>query len=109
MSYFVSAKSEGGISLNEKDTVKSVLQNIKLILMTRQFSVPLYRNFGLPMQFIDRPLAAAKPLLIAEIKDTIAEYEPRAEVLNIVIETDLRAPGKLNAIVEVDIKDEQEQ
>jgi phage baseplate assembly protein W len=106
MSYFVSTKNMEGITLNETDTVKSVLQNIKIILMTRQFSVPLYRNFGLPMQFLDRPMAAAKPLLIAEIKDAISEYEPRATVLNITLETDLNAPGKLHATVEVDIKDE---
>ncbi len=51
-------------------------------------------------------MAAAKPLLIAEIKDAISEYEPRATVLNITLETDLNAPGKLHATVEVDIKDE---
>ena len=44
--------------------------------------------------------------LIAEIKDAISEYEPRATVLNITLETDLNAPGKLHATVEVDIKDE---
>ncbi len=106
MSYFVSTKNMEGITLNETDTVKSVLQNIKIILMTRQFSVPLYRNFGLPMQFLDRPMAAARPLLIAEIKDAISEYEPRATVLNITLDADLNAPGKLNATVEVEIKDE---
>jgi len=106
MSYFVSIKDDRGISLNEKDTVKSVLQNIKIILLTRQFSVPLYRDFGLPMQFLDRPMVAAKALLIAEIKDAIAEYEPRATVIDIAVEADLSSPGKLNAIVEVDIKNE---
>lgn len=106
MSYFISTKGFSNITLNEKNTVKSVMQNIRIILMTRQFSVPLYRNFGLPMQFIDKPIAVAKPLLIAEINDAISEYEPRATVIDVILETDLRAPGKLNATVEVEIKDE---
>lgn len=106
MSYFVSTMDFGSITLNENDTVKSVLQNVKIILMTHQFSVPLYRNFGLPMQFVDRPMAAARPLLIAEINDAISEYEPRATVLNVSLETDMKVPGKLIATVEVEIKDE---
>ena len=106
MSYFVSTKNLDSITLNEKDTVKSVLQNIKIILMTRQFSVPLYRNFGLPMQFVDKPLAVARPSLKAEIKPAISEYEPRAIVLNVILETDMSAPGKLIATVEVEIRDE---
>lgn len=106
MSYMVSSKDLGSITLNENDTVKSVLQNIAIILSTRQLSVPLYRDFGLPMQFIDKPVAVAKPLLIAEIKDAISEYEPRVTVLNVTLETDINAPGKLNANVEVEITDE---
>jgi len=106
MSYIVSTKDLGSITLNETDTVKSVLQNIRIILSTRQFSVPLYREFGLPMQFLDKPMAVARSLLIAEIKDAISEYEPRANVLNITLDIDENAPGKLHATVEVEIKDE---
>lgn len=105
MSYFVSTKDIGDITLNEEDTVKSILQNIKIILMTRQFSVPLYRNFGLPMQFIDKPIAVAKPLMIAEIKEATSEYEPRATVLGISLEEDTSTPSRLIATVEVEIKD----
>ncbi len=103
MSYMVSSKNLGSITLNENDPVRAVLQNIAIILSTRQLSVPLYRDFGLPMQFIDKPMAVARPLLIAEIKDAITEYEPRANVLNITFEDE--APGKLIAIVEVEITD----
>ncbi len=106
MSYFVSTKDLSGITLNETDTVRSVLQNIKIILTTRQLSVPLYRDFGLPMQFMDRPMAAARLLLITEIQDAIAEYEPRATVLNVTLDMDPSVPGKMHATVEVDINDE---
>lgn len=101
MSYMVSSKNLSSITLNESDPVRAALQNIAIILSTRQLSVPLYRDFGLPMQFIDKPMAVARPLLIAEIKDAITEYEPRATVLNITFEDD--TPGKLIATVEVEI------
>jgi hypothetical protein len=106
MSYIISTKDLGSITLNETDTVKSVLQNIRIILSTRQFSVPLYREFGLPMQFMDKPIPVAKALLIAEIRDAITEFEPRANVLNVTVEIDENAPGKIHATVEVEIKDE---
>jgi phage baseplate assembly protein W len=106
MNYIISTKDLGSITLNETDTVKSVLQNIRIILSTRQFSVPLYREFGLPMQFLDKPIPVAKVLLIAEIRDAITEFEPRANVLNVTVEIDENAPGKVHATVEVEIKDE---
>ena len=106
MSYFVSTKDVDNITLNETDIVKSVLQNIRMILTTRRLSVPLYRDFGLQMQFLDRPMIAARLLLITEIKDAISEYEPRANILSINLEVDSDIPGKLNATVEVDIKGE---
>lgn len=103
MSYIVKSINLGALTLNESDTVKSVLQNIAIILSTRQLSVPLYRGFGLPMQFVDRPMAVARPLLIAEIMDAISVYEPRANVLNVTLEVDPEAPGKIVATVEVEI------
>jgi len=106
MNYFVSTKDLGSITLNERDTVKSVLQNIRIILSTRQFSVPLYREFGLPMQFVDKPSAVARSLLIAEITEAITEYEPRATVLNVTLDTDKAEPGKFVATVEVRINEE---
>lgn len=104
MSYMVSSKNLGSITLNESDPVKSVLQNIAIILSTRQLSIPLYRDFGLPMKFIDKPIAVARTLMIAEIKDAIEEYEPRANVLNVTFEDD-DEPGKIIATVEVEITD----
>lgn len=106
MSYMVSSKNLDSITLNESDPVRSVLQNIAIILSTRQLSVPLYRSFGLPMRFIDKPAAIARPLMIAEIKDAIEEYEPRATVKNVTFEED--EPGKITAIVEVEINAQEQ-
>ncbi len=106
MSYKVSTRDLSNIKLNESDTVSSVMQNIAIILSTRQQTVPLYRGFGLPMQFVDKPIPVAKPMLIAEIMEAISEYEPRATVVNVTFETDESSPGRLIPTVEVEIKDE---
>lgn len=41
MTYKVSAVDVGTVKLNEQDTVSSVLQNIAILLSTRQGTVPL--------------------------------------------------------------------
>jgi len=102
MSYFVSGENTDRVVLNESDPIKSVLQNVRMILQTRQGTIPLYRNFGLPMKFLDKPAAIAKPLLIAEIREAISEFEPRAEILNVSFKED--EPGRLIPVVEIEVK-----
>ena len=99
MAYTVSAASE--IRLGVTDAVEAVLQNVSMILRTRQGSVPMYRRFGLPQAFLDRPAAAAAPIALAEIKEAVEEFEPRASVLGVTFETD--NSGRMIPIVEVDI------
>lgn len=106
MSYKVSAVDLSAVRLNESETVASVLQNIAIILQTRQGTVPMYREFGLPMNFLDKPIPVAKPMLYVEVKEAIEEFEPRAEVLDVAFEEDPSAPGRLIPTVEVEIRNE---
>lgn len=71
------------LTLNETDTVKSVLQNVSIILRTRKGTVPMYRDFGIPHTFLDRPIPLVAPILYAEIYEAIQKYEPRARVRNV--------------------------
>ena len=105
MIYKVSPRDLRSIKLNESDTVAAILQNIAIILSTRQQSVPLYRGFGLKMQFIDKPVSVARPMMIAEIQEAIMEFEPRATLLGVSFEIDENAPGKLIPTVEVEINE----
>ena len=106
MSYTISTRDISELTLGETDLIKSVLQNIRIILTTRLSTVPLYRDFGLPMQFIDRPAQAARLVMINEIREAIEEFEPRAQVLGVKIEIDAMRPEKFEAIVEVEINNE---
>jgi phage baseplate assembly protein W len=106
MSYSVSTKTLDKITLNEADPAYSILQNVAIILATRKGSVPGYRNFGLSQEFVDKPINVAKTLLVAEIHEAIAEFEPRATIVNITFESDEKAPGKLIPILEVSVNAE---
>jgi phage baseplate assembly protein W len=103
MTYKITAGTPGGVRLNETDPVASVLQNIAVILSTRRQSVPLYRDFGLPMRFIDKPLPIARTILAAEITDAVRAFEPRASVAAVDFSDDPDRPGALIPIVEVEI------
>lgn len=106
MRYQVSAADLVAIRLSETDTVASVLQNVAIILATRQGTSPLYRQFGLPQKFLDKPIPVAKPMLYAEVKEAVEEFEPRAEVVGITFQEDAAAPGGLIPTVEVEIRNE---
>ena len=105
MSYRVSAKSLSPIRLNVTDPVDSVLQNVAIILRTKRGTVPLYREFGITGAFLDKPILAATPMMFAEIKEAVEEYEPRAEIVDIKFEIDAANPGRLIPTVEVNIID----
>jgi hypothetical protein len=102
MSYTVTPVG-GRLTLNETDTVTSVLQNIAIILSTRRGSVPLHRGFGLPMLFLDKPLPAAIPMMVAEVHEALEEFEPRARIIKITHELDAGDPGRIIPTVEVEI------
>ena len=109
MSYTVSERDLKQINLNEADPVAAILQNVAIILSTRQNSVPLGRDFGLPMRFIDKPIPVAEVMMVAEIEEAIEEYEPRAEVVDITFEADPKKTGRLIPTVTLEINLEEDE
>lgn len=106
MTYTISAADTVPLRLSERGETASVLQNIRVLLATRQGSAPLYRQFGLPQRFLDKPMSLARPLLYLEVKEAVEEWEPRAEVVGVSLEADSERPGRLIPIVEVKIRGE---
>lgn len=88
----------------ESDILRSIAQNITLIVSTKKGTVPHYREFGIPMEFIDRPQKVAKTILISEVVNAVDLFEPRAEIINIKAEID---GEKCYPILEVRLKDEK--
>lgn len=105
MAYKVNSAGNYSLSLQQDSKVFSVLQNIALLLNTKRGTVPMYRDFGLPMEFVDKPIDVAENMAYVEISDALEEFEPRAKLEDVYFEK--TANGKMSITVEVSIEDEQ--
>lgn len=103
MRYKVSSAENYSLQLRQDDTVRSILQNIAVLLNTRRGSVPMYRKFGLPMAFIDKPINVAETIAFSEISEALEEYEPRAKLKDLRFEKS--TDGRMIITVEVDINE----
>lgn len=83
--------------------IKEILQNVKTILTTMKYSVPLDRNFGITGKALDQPTPVAQAILTAEIVGAINKYEPRVRVTKVSYDAEL--DGKLVPKVRVIIND----
>lgn len=72
------------ISFHPASEREEVLQNVRTILTTAKFSVPLDRNFGLRFSALDSPDNITQAKLTAEIVETVPKYEPRAKVKEVL-------------------------
>lgn len=104
----VSARLDG-IDFAPKDILTEIIQNVRTIISTTQFSVPLDRRFGIDGTVIDLPLPVAMARISAEVIRAITEYEPRCRVVSVDFEsteaTDAEE-GHLLPKVSIGIKDE---
>lgn len=71
------------INLHPTSKLEEVFQNVNTIVGTIAGTVPLAREFGIDDKYIDSPTLAMKTKLIAEIKEKVEAYEPRAQVLEV--------------------------
>lgn len=60
-----------------------ILQNIRMIIATHMYSVPLDRGFAHDPAFLDSPAPAVTARLTASLMDAIEKYEPRVKVMEI--------------------------
>lgn len=91
------------LSLCESDEEKSILQNVYSILTTPKGSVPMYRDFGLPMAYKDKPMNVVETIISSEIMEALKRFEPRASYADVVCEIDEKEPDKIVVILEVDV------
>ena len=101
MRYTISGTEKIELSLCEKNEVNSILQNVAIILRTRTGTVPMYRDFGLPMDYKDKPLEVARTRFAVEVTEAIERFEPRAKIRGVSVETDFS--GNFLGKVEVEI------
>lgn len=69
-------ESEGWINFAATG-VKEIVQNVKYIILTDYYSVPLDREFGFNAVMVDKPQPIAELVISQEVAMKIAFYEPR--------------------------------
>jgi len=84
-----------------------ILQNVRTILSTPKYSVPLNREFGLSATMLDEPLPVAQAKLSTEIIEAIQEWEPRVKVTQVTFERDAQE-GILRPKVKVRLNEQLE-
>ncbi len=104
MNYIIKGNA-GELSLMPETVTESVMQNVRCIVSTIKGEVPMDRDFGLAGRFIDKPITAARAILITELLEALSAYEPRAKLVSADFEIDPNIPGKLIPIVEVEINE----
>ena len=62
------------------DAIAELDRQIVLLLSTREGTMPLDREFGINMDFLDMPPEAAKSLYVAEITKKIPQFIPAVRV-----------------------------
>ena len=83
MEYLITAGDQSNINFAPESEPEEILQNVRCIMATTKFSVPLDRDFGIDADMVDMPIDYAKAQLASEIVTAIAKYEPRAAVTDI--------------------------
>lgn len=79
-----------------------IFQNIKSIVLTAIWSVPLDREFGMDYSMVDKPMVVAEAMLSQEVAMKIALYEPRAVFTSIEFARD-ELNGRLSPNVHISI------
>lgn len=74
---------DGSINFAPQSVIEEIVQNIRTIITTSKGSVPLYRNFGINGDFVDKPVNIARNMIVKEVKENIEKYEPRANFQSI--------------------------
>lgn len=94
---------QGGAEMDfhPQSLAAEVIQNVRTILSTPRWSVPLDRAFGIDASMLDRPVPDAMAALSSEIYMALRRYEPRCRVKRVSFEGDL--DGRLVPKVRIEI------
>lgn len=82
MQYKITGEDSFQIDLEPETEAAEVLRNVSIIVSTMLGEAPGWRGFGTDMNFLDRNILAARPLIIKEIIRAVEQWEPRAKVID---------------------------
>ncbi len=86
MTYIIKMNETQKIDFAPASVVEEVIQNVRTIVTTIKYSIPLDREFGIDGEVVDLPINVAKAKLTNEIFRAIRRYEPRAVIESIAFQ-----------------------
>lgn len=101
MAYIIKADEKPQIDFFPASVVEEVIQNVRTIITTIKYSIPLDRGFGIDGDVVDLPINVAQAKLTNEIFRAIRRYQPRAVIESIAFKGE--DTGRLIPIVGVSI------
>lgn len=102
MKYTIRADEKIPFSVAPESVDAEIIQNIRLLLNTDRYDIPLARDMGRITDQLGERIQIAKMREFQNILDLIEKYEPRAKVLSVEFDTDSDR-GRLIPIVEVEM------
>ena len=103
MAYAVKGDDAFEIDFAPKTVVEEVIQNVRTIITTTKYSIPLDREFGIDGSVVDLPINVAKAKMTNEIFRAIRRYEPRAVIESVTFKGE--ETGRLIPTVEVSVNE----
>lgn len=103
MTYEISGGETPPLNLAPATLAEEVLQNVRMIISTVKYSVPMDREFGIDGAVVDRPINIAKARITNEIFRAVRRYEPRAVIESIDFDGD--ESGQLTPKIKVQINE----
>lgn len=101
MDVVIDQDADFSANLQETDAANSVIQNVVLLLNTKKGTIPMYRDFGLPMEFVDKPINVAETIATLEIAEALEKFEPRASLKDLQFKSS--KDGRMSIQLEVTI------
>jgi len=90
-------------NLRPATEVEEILQCVKCCLWTAKGTVFNYRDFGIDVTMIDRPINAVQNKFVAECARAIQKFEPRCRLKKISWAKSDALDGQLKPIITIEI------
>lgn len=104
MKTIIRGDDPGALSVKPDSAEDEIIQNVRVLLSSAKYDVPLARGVGLDSNYLHKPQPVAETLLYQAIADALEEYEPRAVLVDMDFEENAES-GVIIPIVEVEINE----
>ena len=94
----------GAVNFAPATEIEEIIQNVRTIVTTPIYSVPLDRMFGVYPELVDLPIPVLQAKLTAKIVAAVQKYEPRAQVTAVTYDGDAKE-GIVKPTVRIRIKE----